>query len=1079
MAIQRITTAPSINFTETDATFNNPSIANGTALGIVGEFEKGRAFEPIEINSQELFERTFGTLNPCKFEDSNQVKYEGAYIARQYLSEGDLLKVVRTLGLSGYDAGDAWGIQLGANVDENTIGQSGSTTDFTLSVQYVNGNVNRVSYNDSTLQKLYEEGYISPLTFGGTDVETGSTITQNKVFMGDCESFTGASYKMTINSLNQDYICLTGSTTVNETNNVTTETQTCEVLYSGGTITYNSEFYINVSNPIVITNPGTNEIYEIQPSTNAVIYIQGGIITHDSDNAITIENSTITLPNGTILSGGTFNICDFNGNEAYYNCDIDPSSINYQLTSGTTTITQPVTVGSTQQYVTQIPSGIINVEFSGTVSFFTGSPIESIDGTIVAMMRSTANYSSDETLAFDVEGNVMSITSLDGGVIRPLDDFRLSFYDRNGKTYEYITSLDRTKSNYLPRIFGSFQLCCKNNLPIYIEEYYQIMLERMIENNEIHCIKPSVCFLSELDNYQEKYRGAYSPWVVSELQGSVSKRLFRVHSFSDGNVANTDIKISIENIDLSKSTFDLIVRSFSDTDKRPTILESYRRLTLREDSNNFIGRRIGTTDGNYQMQGNYIMIELASDCQASYVPAGFEGYPIRDYSCGKAPRIEYKTSYNSFDRKRNVYLGLSENLGFDSDFFTYKGMSNNTDIPMWTGTTNGFHLDKDAASIEVDGVLRNFDVGNASFKNEVELVGTDYERKNARKFTFALYGGFDGWDIHRKRRTNTDDYDVRGSAAQQAILSGALGEYSDLSINDGAVVNNSDYYAYLKGIRTFSNKDQVFINLLTTPNVNTLDNSNLIEDTIDMIEQERCDVLYIVTTPDMTDDGEMYSAEDIQSLLDGLYDSSYVATYWPWGQYNDVVNNVRVWIPPTAEVVRNFTITDKIARPWFATANRERGTTQFIQSRKILSTDERGILDEARVNVVTELKSYGVTEPTIYSQRTMQIDDSKLQDINVRRLMIYLQREIQIAVNDLLFEPNDEEIRTNFDARVRPILDDVRDQRGIQNYRVQTTILENEADSRTLSSKIFILPIGATKYIDIDFVLTKDTQSFE
>lgn len=1080
MAIERINTSPAINFTETDATFRNPSVANGTALGIAGEFQKGKAFTPTEFSDYSTFQTVMGKPSPCLFENTQQPKYEGHYIAKQYLNEGDLLSAVRILGLSGYNAGDAWGLSLSGGIDTQTVGQSGSPVEFSLNVQYINGNPAKVEYNNEVLQNLYDEGQISSASFGGVNIETGDTFIQPDVFLGDCESFTGARYTMESTFVNETYICVTGTTTVNSTSLVTQEVQNCTVIYSGGTITYNSTFYIVVTNSIVLTNEGTNELTVVQPSQNAIITIQGGIITHDSSNGITIENSTITLPDGTVFSGGTFSICDLAANEAYYDCDsIDPSSVNYSISTGTTTISVPVTTGSTQQFVTQTPSGIIDVTFTGVATLLTGSPLQSVDGTIVSMFRSTAEYNSDETLSFNVEGNVVSISSLNGGIIRPLDDFNLSFRDKDGKTHSYIVSLDRTKSNYLLRVFGNFELCCTNDIPLYIEEHYQVMLEQMLENNEIYCIKPSVCYLNNFYNYKEQYRGAYTPWIVSELQGSSAKRLFRVHTYSDGDIANKDIKISIENIDHNRSTFDLIVRAFSDSDKRPTILEAFRRLTLREDDNAYIARRIGTADGNYQMRSNYIMIEMASDCQATYVPAGFEGYPVRNYNCGKAPRIEYKTNYTSFDRKRQVYLGLSETIGFDADFFKYKGKSNNSEVPFWTGTTNGFHMDKDASSITIDGELKTFDVGNSSFKNEVELIGTDYERKNSRKFTIAFYGGFDGWDIHRSRRTNTDDYDIRGTAAQQGLLSGVFDNYSDSTLDEDLNVINSDFYAYLKGIRTFSNPDDTYITLLATPNVNTFDNSNLVEETIEMIEQERCDVLYVVTTPDQTDEGVTFTVEDVSSLLDGLYDSSYAATYWPWGQHFDQENNVFLWLPPTMEVVRNFTLTDKIAAPWFATANRERGSTIFTQARVELSKPQRDILYEARVNPITKFKSLGIEIPIIWGQKTLQIDSSALDRINVRRLMIYLRRQIQIAISDLVFEPNDTQLREDFTTAVNPILTDVQNRRGIAEFRIQTNTGQAELASNEMTAKVGIKPTPTAEFFNIEFVLNRVDQSFD
>jgi hypothetical protein len=50
-----------------------------------------------------------------------------------------------------------------------------------------------------------------------------------------------------------------------------------------------------------------------------------------------------------------------------------------------------------------------------------------------------------------------------------------------------------------------------------------------------------------------------------------------------------------------------------------------------------------------------------------------------------------------------------------------------------------------------------------------------------------------------------------------------------------------------------------------------------------MVEQDRPDSLYIITTPD-TANGEILSVGDVVDQLDGQIDSNYSCTYWPWVQ---------------------------------------------------------------------------------------------------------------------------------------------------------------------------------------------------
>jgi hypothetical protein len=61
-----------------------------------------------------------------------------------------------------------------------------------------------------------------------------------------------------------------------------------------------------------------------------------------------------------------------------------------------------------------------------------------------------------------------------------------------------------------------------------------------------------------------------------------------------------------------------------------------------------------------------------------------------------------------------------------------------------------------------------------------------------------------------------------------------------------------------------------------------IDNTNLIA-AIEMVEQDRADSLYIMTTPDVNSGGDIMSVEDVVGLLDGGFDSNYSATYYCLG----------------------------------------------------------------------------------------------------------------------------------------------------------------------------------------------------
>lgn len=249
-----------------------------------------------------------------------------------------------------------------------------------------------------------------------------------------------------------------------------------------------------------------------------------------------------------------------------------------------------------------------------------------------------------------------------------------------------------------------------------------------------------------------------------------------------------------------------------------------------------------------------------------------------------------------------------------------------------------------------------------------------YYRIYSRKFSLLVQGGFDGWDIYRESRSNTDTFKL----GRRGFLNGycpdikyptatGWGAFKQITVGNNSVDwGNSDYYAYLLGQQTFANPEAVNINLFVTPGIDYVNNSDLVGDAIEMIEFNRADSLYICTTPDSDlfisspdPSALIYPQEAVNNLEESGIDSNYTATYYPWVLTRDSVNNTQIYLPPTAEVTRNLALTDNIAFPWFAAAGYTRGIVNAVKARKKLTQEDRDTLYQGRINPIATFSDVG------------------------------------------------------------------------------------------------------------------------
>jgi hypothetical protein len=155
--------------------------------------------------------------------------------------------------------------------------------------------------------------------------------------------------------------------------------------------------------------------------------------------------------------------------------------------------------------------------------------------------------------------------------------------------------------------------------------------------------------LTGKNEYRQDARAAHTGWFFSQdlstnhvdYTYAGMQKLFRIHALSPGSKIQEDIKISIQDLRYSRDTsgadpfgsFSVVVRKADDTDNVVEILERFSNCTLNPNSDNYIGRKIGTmttswddtqrilkSQGNYINKSNYIRVEMNAEVENGGLP---------------------------------------------------------------------------------------------------------------------------------------------------------------------------------------------------------------------------------------------------------------------------------------------------------------------------------------------------------------------------------------------------------------------------------------------------------------------------
>lgn len=571
--------------------------------------------------------------------------------------------------------------------------------------------------------------------------------------------------------------------------------------------------------------------------------------------------------------------------------------------------------------------------------------------------------------------------------------------------------------------------------------------------------------------FNRDFTSGQTTWIKSQPLGGVEYDLLRFISLGQGRSTNDEIKVQIDNIKPSSAptsqpygTFDVIVRSFYDTDARPVELERFANLTLDPNSPNFVLRRIGdiiesfdtasrkfiVTQGTWPNRSRYIAAQLNTDANypAQALPWGFRGYPKAIFSgsnlgngggFGMAVIPDLAYTPNQIDANGNYNANISWGVSFVSGGVEsrMRALPDGVLTAPATGTDADFSL-KYLSGTYVNGVnLYGYNTAQSAYL-PIFASGA------MQSFTMPLYGGFDGWDLR-------------------------VADPLYLNNSDGATVIG--VVSLKRAIDTVANADQVQGDTLALPGQHNIQVTDKARDLVN----SRKDMFYVMDLTGST------RQEVVANLNAREVDDNYTAGYYPDLVLTDTTTNRQVRVPPSVGVMGALAYNDKVGQAWYAPAGLNRGgLTQFSITDTVdrLNHDDRDALYEARINPITKFPVEGIV---IFGQKTMQLRPSALDRVNVRRLLITAKRAVANVARGLAFEPNNPATWTRFVNKVNPILEDIRRQNGINRFKVvmdSTTNTADVIDRNEMKGKIFLEPTRAAEFITIDFAITPSGVEF-
>ena len=344
-----------------------------------------------------------------------------------------------------------------------------------------------------------------------------------------------------------------------------------------------------------------------------------------------------------------------------------------------------------------------------------------------------------------------------------------------------------------------------------------------------------------------------------------------------------------------------------------------------------------------------------------------------------------------------------------------------------------------------------------------------------RKSEYIWMAGFDS------------DYTVANAGTAVASgkdyqLSNPILVAKDYALDSGDESTNMDVGDYISGFDKFEDKDQIQVDLMIAPQMNSrADTTTIVNDMVSIAQGQRKDCV-VVASPARSDIvGATATAANTNAVTTAatFTSSSYLVVDNNYLKVYDKYNDEFIFIPANSSTAGIMAATDVTAATWFSPAGPRRG--QYLGVTGIAYSPnkaQRDVLYRNGINPIANIPGQGLL---LFGDKTKLARPSAFDRINVRRLFLTIERAIAIAARNVMFEFNDEFTRAEFVGVVEPFLRDIKGRRGITDFRVICDETNNTGaviDRNEFVATVLVKPARSINFVTLNFVAVRTGVDF-
>jgi hypothetical protein len=232
-----------------------------------------------------------------------------------------------------------------------------------------------------------------------------------------------------------------------------------------------------------------------------------------------------------------------------------------------------------------------------------------------------------------------------------------------------------------------------------------------------------------------------------------------------------------------------------------------------------------------------------------------------------------------------------------------------------------------------------------------------------------------------------------------------------------------------------------------------------------------------VATTNLTND---YGTVDADSDPLFTVHDTYSAFYGNMKYQFDKFNDTNRWLSPIGDVCGLYAETDLNNDPWFAPAGINRGVMRNVI--KLAFNPTKASRDNLYVNSINPIITIpGEGTGIVFGQKTATSVASAFDRVNVRRLLITIEKAVATGLRPFVFEFNDTTNRDRVKGVLNPFLAGIKARRGLFDFLVVCDETNNTAqiiDLNQMVVDIYLKPTKVAEFIQVNVIVTSTGTEF-